>query len=122
MELSDFDFEVICLGGRVAERPYVLSGDETVENAQKHQAHKMFFPVDAVTPDGFIHSSHHLLYKTMLRNSDEAYFLTGKTKLTGRLDRRLCDFSVFTGVIADFVFPEEIQRAYPHVKYICAKE
>lgn len=122
MELSDFDFEVICLGGQVVERPYVLSGDDAVEIAQKYQVNKMFFSVDAVTPDGFIHSTHHLLYKTVLRNSDETYFLTDKTKLADRLDRKLCDFSALTGVIADFDFPEETKNAYPNTKFLLAKE
>ncbi len=122
MELSDFDFEVICLGGRVAERPYVLNSDETIEIAQKYQANKMFFSVDCVTADGFIHSTQYLLYKTMLKNSDAAYFLTDKTKLVDRLDVKLCDFSVLTGVIADFEFPKETREAYPRVTFICAKD
>ncbi len=122
IELSSFDMEVICLGGRVAERPHVLHSDDTVELAQKYQANKMFFSVDSVTLDGYIHSTCHLLYKTMLRNSDEAYFLTDKTKITNRLDKRLCDFSSLTGVISDFDFPEETRKAYPNVTFIRARE
>jgi len=122
IELSDYDIDVICLGGRVAERPHVLYSDETVENAQKYHVNKMFFSVDAVTLDGDIHSSHYLLYKTMLKNSDEAYFLTDKTKITQQLDMRLCDFSVLYGVISDFDFPEETKRAYPNVIFLLAEE
>lgn len=122
IELSDYDIDVICLGGRVAERPHVLSSDETIENAQKYQVNKMFFSVDAVTLGGAIHSSHYLLYKTMLKNSDEAYFLTDKTKVTRRLDIKLCDFSALSGVISDFDFPEETKSAYPNVKFLLAKE
>lgn len=122
IELSDYDIDVICLGGRVAERPHVLYSDETIENAQKYQVNKMFFSVDAVTLDGFINSSHYLLYKTMLKNSDEAYFLTDKTKISHRLDIKLCDFSTLSGVISDFDFPEETKKAYPNVKFLCAKE
>ena len=122
IELGNSDLDVICLGGRVAERPHVLYGDDTIEIAQKYQVNKMFFSVDCVTLDGYIHSTYHLLYKTMLRNSDEAYFLTDKTKLTDRLDKRLCDFSALTGVISDFEFPEETQKAYPNVKFLYAEE
>lgn len=122
IELGDYDIDVICLGGRVSERPYVLDSDETVENAQKFQANKMFFSVDSITSDGCIHGVHYLLYKTMLKNSDEAYLLTDKTKIVARLDVKLCDFSALTGVISDFDFPEETKKAFPDVRFICAKE
>lgn len=122
IELSDYNIDVICLGGRVAERPHVLYSDETVEIAQKFQVNIMFFSVDAVTLDGSIHSSHYLLYKAMLKNSDEAFFLTDKTKIADRLDIKLCDFSVLSGVISDFDFPEETKKAYPNVRFICVKE
>ncbi len=122
IELSDYDIDVLCLGGRVAERPHVLYSDETVENAQKYQVNKMFFSVDAVTLAGSIHSSHYLLYKTMLKNSDEAYFLTDSTKVVDRLDVKLCDFSKLTGVISDFEFPEETKKAYPNTKFLLAEE
>lgn len=122
IELGDLDIDVICLGGHISERPHVLDGDETVENAQKFQANKMFFSVDSITVDGYVHGTHYLLYKTMLKNSDEAYLLTDKTKISDRLDIKLCDFSVLSGVISDLDFPEETKKAYPNVRFICAKE
>lgn len=122
IELSDLDFDVICLGGRVTERPHVLSSDETVEIAQKFRAHKMFFSLDCVTIDGHVHEVHYLLYKTMLKNSDEAYLLIDQTKIAERVDTKLCDFSALTGVISDFEFPEDTKQAYPAVKFIRAGE
>lgn len=122
IELGDMDVDVICLGGQISERPHVLDGEETVENAQKYQADKMFFSVDSITADGYINGTHYLLYKTMLKNSDEAYLLTDKTKIVDRLETRLCDFSLLFGVISDFEFPEETKRAFPKVKFICAGE
>ena len=122
IELGDTDADVICLGGHIAERPHVLAGEETVENAQKYTAHKMFFSVDRITADGFINGTYYLMYKTMLKNSDEAYLLTDKTKLVDRLDEKLCDFSALSGVISDFVFPEETRAAYPGVAFLCAEE
>ncbi len=120
--LGGLDMEVTCLGGRISERPYVLSGDETVENAQRYQVNKMFFSVGGVTLDGYIHNTYYLLYKTMLRNSDEAYFLTDKTKIADRLDKKLCDFSAISGVIADFEFPEETKAMYPNTRFLYAAE
>ena len=119
IELSDYDIDVICLGGSVCERPHVLYSEETVENAQKYRVNKMFFSVDAVTIDGYIRSSCYLLYKTMFKNSDEVYFLTDKTKIVDFLDVKLCDFSVLTGVISDFDFPEETKSAFSGINFIC---
>ena len=31
VELGEYDIEVVCLGGRISEKPHVLGGDETVE-------------------------------------------------------------------------------------------
>lgn len=63
-----------------------------------------------------------MLYKTMMKNSDEVYLLTDQTKIVDRLDTRLCDFSALSGVISDFKFPEETKRSYPKTRFICAKE
>ena len=122
IELSNLDFNVVCLGGHVTERPHVLDGDETIETAQKYQAHKMFFSLDAITIDGNVHGVHYLLYKTMMKNSDEVYLLIDQTKIVQRLDTILCDFSALSGVISDFTFPEETKRMYPNVKFITAQE
>lgn len=122
IELSDLDFDVICLGGRVAERPHVLDGDETVEIAQKYRAHKMFFSLDCISIDGDVRAAQYMLYRTMLKNSDEAYILMDKTKVVDRVDVKLCDFSALAGVITDFEFPEETKKAFPDVRFICAEE
>ena len=45
--LGDLDIDVICLGGHISECSYVLDGDETIENARKYRADKMFFPLTA---------------------------------------------------------------------------
>ncbi len=122
IELSNLDFDVVCLGGHVTERPHVLDGDETIEAVQKYQAHKMFFSLDAITIDGNVHGVHYLLYKTMMKNSDEVYLLIDQTKIVQRLDTKLCDFSALSGVISDFTFPEETKRMYPNVKFITVQE
>lgn len=113
---------MICLGGHVSERPHVLDGDEAVEVAQKYQAHKMFFSLDAITLDGYIHGVHYMLYKAMMKSSDEVYLLIDRTKIVTRLDTKLCDFSALTGVISDFPFPDETKHTYPNVKFICAEK
>ena len=119
IELGNTSFKVICLGGSVIERPHVLCSDETVENAMKYYPDKMFLSVGNITADGHIASkAFYLLYKTMLKNSGEAWLLTDRTKLTDRIQTSLCDFSRLTGVISDFEFPDETKKSFPNVKFI----
>ena len=123
IELGELDIKVICLGGEIRERPQVLLGDETVENAMRYHVDKMFFSVAGNTLDGHIKdTAYRLLYKVMLKNSKESYFLTDKTKTEEEINRELCDFSVLSGVISDFEFPNETKESYKGVKFIFAKE
>ena len=121
IELGEREIDVICLGGHIAERPHVLYSDETVENAMRFYPDKMFFSVGSVTADGEIGTASYLLYKVMLKNSRKAYFLTDRTKLVERMQTALCDFSVLTGVISDFAFPEETKAKYPGVMFVCTE-
>lgn len=121
VELGDTEIDVICLGGHIKERPHVLYGDETVENAMRYYPDKMFFSVGSVTVDGEIITTLYLLYKVMLKNSQKAYFLTDRTKISDRQTVRLCDFSVLSGVISDFEFPEETKARYPDVAFLCTE-
>lgn len=117
IELGDSPLNVICLGGTVAERPHVLYGSETVEAALQYRPDKMFFSTNRITADGCIGRSLYLLYKVMLKNSTQSWFLTDRSKIVDRLDTILCDFSALTGVISDFEFPEETKRKYPNASF-----
>ena len=118
-ELGEYDVKVICLGGEVVERPNVLGGDDTVENALKYHVDKAFFSVDRITINGQINGTiHYLLYRVVLANSKEAYLLTNKVKVVERVEKSLCDFSSLKGVISDFEFPEDCQKAYPNVTFM----
>lgn len=118
IDLGDSSLNVICLGGQIAERPYVLYSEDTIENAMRYRPDKMFFSTDLITEDGYIHSFNHLLHKILFQNSREIWFLTDKTKLTDRFDLVLCDFSVLTGVISDFEFSEKTRLKYPSVTFL----
>lgn len=122
IELGDSSHSVVCLGGKVVERPHVLHSDETIENAMRYLPDKMFFSVHAITESGQIPTSMYLLYKLMIKNSREAWFLTDRTKLVPRLDQILCDFSALTGVISDFDFPQKTRELYPNVTFISVDE
>lgn len=122
MELGDSPLTVVCLGGKVVERPHVLHSDETIENAMRYSPDKIFFSVDAVTESGQIAQSYYLMYKFMIKNSREAWFLTDRTKLVPQLNQILCDFSALTGVISDFGFPQKTKELYPNVTFISVDE
>lgn len=122
IEFGESDFRVICLGGDIVERPFVLGGDETVENAMRYCPDKMFFSLMSITEDGYIAGAHYLLYKIMMKNSAKSWLLTDRTKLVERLDSILCDFSCLSGVIADFDFPAATKEEYPNVVFVCVEE
>lgn len=117
LDLGDSPFNVVCLGGKIAERPHVLYSEETVENAMRYRPDKMFFSTDCITVDGSIHSDTHLFHTILLKNSREVWFLTDKTKLTDHLSTVLCDFSHLTGVVSDFEFPAKTKERYPNVRF-----
>lgn len=121
-ELTKYEIDILCLGGHVKERPYVLDSDDTVENAMKYRVDKMFFSLGAVTLKGRVGASHYLLYKTMLKNSKEKYLLTDHAKIVEETQKALCDFSALTGVISDFKFPAETQALYPDTLFLCSAE
>ncbi|MBE6691608.1 MAG: DeoR/GlpR transcriptional regulator [Ruminococcaceae bacterium] len=125
IELGEYDMEVICLGGRISERPHVLFGEETVENALRYHPDVMFFSINEITADGRVRADggcHYLLYRAMLKNSKKRYLLTDHSKLVERVKRSLCDFGALTGVISDFEFPEETKKAFPDTAFICVTE
>ena len=119
LELGDSPFEVVCLGGRIGERPHVLCSAETVECALHWFPDKSFFSVGGVTADGLIPIAWPLLYCVMLQNSRRTYFLTDKTKLSERFEETLCDFSALAGVVSDFEFPPETKEKFSAVEFVC---
>lgn len=117
MELGESELEVVCLGGRIVERPYVLGGDDAVEHALSYRPDKMFFSVGEVSSDGVI-GGESLLYRVMLKNSAAAWLLTDSTKLSNGFKTVLCDFSALTGVISDFAFSPEVKCRYAGVQFM----
>ncbi len=122
LELGEFDIEVICLGGRIKERPHILSDELTIENALKFRVDKMFFSTNKITEDGLISTTGYLLTSIVMKNSKKTYLLTDKTKIVDELYRSMCDFSALDGIISNFDFPEETKKTYPDVNFICTNE
>ena len=118
LDLGDSPLDVICLGGKLQERPHVLHGEDTVEHAMRYFPDKLFFSTDRLTEEGYVHSTDQLLHRVLFRNSRERWLLTDRTKLVDRVDTALCDLSYLTGVIADFEFPKETRARFPGVAFL----
>lgn len=116
IDLADAAFEVICLGGTITEKPYVLGGDTTIEQALHYQPDKMFFSTGAVTNDGHIGGQSALL-RIMIKSSAESWLLTDRTKRCDRTENVLCDFSALTGIISDYPFSDELKTHYKGVQF-----
>lgn len=120
MHLSEYGIKTVCLGGKIDEPPCMLYGEDTVENAMKYQADKMFFSTGYVSEDGRIGSgTYGLLHTVMAQNSKEIYYLADHEKLDEKYlpKRYLFDFSKVKGVISDYEFSKEIKRKYPTTRF-----
>lgn len=118
--LSAYDITVICLGGRVVERPCMLCGDETVENAQRFHVDKMFFASASITTDGKIGGGdlYYPLYSVMTENADRIYYLADHEKVDAPYTKILCRFPDLTGIITDYEFNEELKEKYKNTEFI----
>lgn len=119
-QLSEYDVDTVCLGGRVVEAPGMLSGIETVENAMKYRVDKLFFSARSFSEDGNIASSsiYHVLNSIMLKNSKQAFFLADHEKLSNDFSMSLCSFSDVHTVISDYEFSEEMKKNYPSTEFV----
>lgn len=117
MHLSEFGIKTVCLGGTVVEPPYMLGGDETVENALKYHADKAFFSTAYMSEKGEIGAGGYaLLHTVMAQNAKKVYYLADHEKIVnGHSNQKyIFDFSKVDGVISDYEFDEEMKKKYPH--------
>ena len=117
--LSEHSVEVICLGGKVAEPPSILFDEDTVLNAAKYKADKLFFSTGGITCDGRIRSGlYALLHRVMAENSDKIYLLADHKKVNVSCDKFLFDLSGVDAVISDYFFPEETKNRFPKTQFV----
>ncbi len=124
IQLSESGIRVTVLGGTVLESPSMLIGDETVENAMRYHADKMFFSTGSFTPDGAIGdgSSYYLLHRTMMKGSEKIYYLADEGKEVPTVKKQVASFADITCVISDREFPEETKKAFLGTTFVCIKE
>lgn len=120
--LSEYGVNVIVLGGRIMEPPYMLSGIDTVETASRYKADKCFFSTAFVSGDGEMSYTGDIFFNvhmTMLRNSRESFYLVDREKVDRQGGRVvLGDLSLASYVISDHDFGEKTKLAFPKVEFI----
>ena len=96
--------------------------EETVENARKYGADKLFFSACSITPDGRIGrsrpESHYLMIRAMMENADKKYLLLDVDKLVDRADTYLGTLAEVDTVISDFAFPEKTKEIYSRTEFL----
>ena len=117
--LSSFGVKAVCLGGEVVEKPSMLFGVETVENASRYKVDKMFFATQSVSNDGLISSGlYDLLLKTVSKNAKKVFYLVDHEKLDRQFKVIYDDLSTVDFVISDFDFPTTTIEKYRTTKFI----
>lgn len=117
--LSEYNIEVICLGGTVVEAPNILGGEDAVLAASRYRADKCFIATCSVLDDGMIGTRNGiLLQKTIMANSKKAYYLADHAKLNHNFNQLVCDLNDFAAVITDFEFPKETKEKFKQTEFI----
>lgn len=121
--LSEYNINVICLGGRVVEIPSMLDGADTVENAMKYRADKMFFSIGSITDDGKIGTNdiYYLLHKVMIENSDKVFLLIDSGKLNRTSPKYFPSDIKLNYIISDYSFKEETKNKLKNTEFIVVK-
>ncbi|MBQ4631083.1 MAG: DeoR/GlpR transcriptional regulator [Clostridia bacterium] len=121
--LSEYNINIICLGGKIVEPPSMLSGNDCIEMASKYNADKMFFSTGAISDAGIIGESemYYLLHKTMAHNSKRVYYMADHEKINVNVSLNAFTLDDVDGVVTDYVFSDEAKKRYKNTKFYEAK-
>ena len=118
--LSDMGIEVVCLGGRINERPYVVGSTETTQQAATYNADIVFFSTSSMTADGKIKGGNNyiLFYRTIIENSTKKVYLADSSKLDFQASRNICSFAEISTVISDYKFSDQVKNQFSKTEFI----
>lgn len=118
--LNEHNIDVIQLGGRIVEPPYILGGTQTEENAMKYRANKMFFSSSGMTANGEIKADaiYETLHRIMHTHSTESYYLVDSEKIVDSVQKVLFTPMEVSGIISDYHIPEHIQARFPDTQFM----
>ena len=119
MFLSEYNIHAICLGGEVVEKPSMLSGSDTVENARHYHADKTFFSTGAVCMNGTIAAggAYHLLHQTIMENAEEVFCLADHGKIKPSTTQ-IRNFDEVDYLITDFAIDTSIKEKFSTTKFV----
>ena len=119
MFLSEYNIHAICLGGEVVEKPSMLSGSDTVENARHYHADKTFFSTGAVCMNGTIAAggAYHLLHQTIMENAEEVFCLADHGKIKPSTTQ-IRYFDEVDYLITDFAIDTSIKEKFSTTKFV----
>jgi DeoR/GlpR family transcriptional regulator of sugar metabolism len=125
LHLSEYGVEVVCLGGKIVEKPSMCDGIDTVESAMKYKADKMFFATTYMTDSGEIcmGEGYYLLHKTMLKNSKKVCYLLDHQKVETSMRSGslvLCDLTSVDYIVSDYEFDVSFKEKFKETQFIKA--
>jgi len=121
-QLSERGVRVVCLGGAVVDAPYILGGVDTVDNAEKYRADKLFFSTGSLDEDGGIGGAYYPLLKVLIRNAKQRYFLVDHKKFGVRTRDVRLSLRDVDCVICDCEIEPKLQEKFPHVQFVVAND
>lgn len=118
--LSEAGVQVICLGGKIYEAPYITGGSDAAKHAQTYTADLAFFSTSSVTSNGIINCGSYFfdIFTVMIKNSKKSVYIADSSKIDFGASRILCNFSQIDVVISDYVFKDEVKANFPNTEFI----
>lgn len=118
--LSESGIAVICLGGKIHERPYIVGGMDCARQAETYTADLAFVSTSAFTSDGIINCGEGFfdVRGTMIRNAKKAVFIADSSKVDFGAPRILCDFSQISTIVTDYKFSDKVKNSFPNTEFI----
>ncbi len=118
--LSEAGVNVVSLGGKITERPYIVGGMDAAVQASSYNADIMFFSTYSVTSDGKILGTENYipLLRSMQKNSTKIVYICDSNKLGLSGSRVLFDFSQVSAVVTDYRFDDTVKQQFPNTEFI----
>lgn len=118
--LSESGIHCICLGGQIIEVPYMIGGNDAVNQAKTYSADMAFFSTGGISSKGkiFDNETYLHLHKTMVENANKSVFLVDHQKIDVVGNRIFSDLSDIDIIITDWKFSNETKANFLNTDFI----
>ena len=119
MFLSEYNINIICLGGSVVEAPCMLMGTDTISNAMHYHADKAFFSTGAISSKGTIGGcdTYYMLHQIMIENAKQSFFLADHDKID-KPYQLIHTLSEGDYIITDYHFDAAVKGKYKYITFV----